>query len=131
MVTKQVSVRNKTKKILVIEDDPVSIAIVVQVVEKVGFMAIRASDGLKGLHVLMDNPDIVAVITDIKMPNMDGRQFIQIVRGKEPLRAIPIIIISAIASEENLRDILTLGASWYIPKPVKVKALRETLAMLF
>ena len=73
------------------------------------------------------------VITDIKMPGMDGLEVLQRIKQKQP--QIPVIMITAYGGVESYLEAMNLGAFEYINKPVKIdelklilkKVLRETV----
>ena len=65
------------------------------------------------------------VLTDIRMPNMDGLEFVRQVRTEMDNKHLPIIIISTKGSEEDIETGMNLGASGYLSKPISMIKLRE------
>lgn len=65
------------------------------------------------------------VLTDIRMPNMDGLEFVRRVRNDLNRKDLPIIIISTKGAEEDIELGLSLGASGYLSKPISMVKLRE------
>lgn len=65
------------------------------------------------------------VLTDIRMPRMDGLEFIRKVRCEMNERALPIIIISTKGTEQDVELGMSLGASGYLAKPISMPRLRE------
>jgi two-component system chemotaxis response regulator CheY len=84
----------------------------------------EASDGEEALEkVRSGNFDLV--LTDIRMPRMDGLEFIRSVRSELNDQALPIIIITTKGAEEDVQLGMNLGASGYLSKPVSMTQLRE------
>ena len=73
----------------------------------------------------MDNQDIDLLITDFSMPEMDGRRLIQRIRNSSNLKQIPIIIVSGVVGPKEIADVLEAGATAFLPKPLKVKDIKE------
>jgi len=65
------------------------------------------------------------VLTDIRMPNMDGLEFVRQVRTEMDNKHLPIIIISTKGSEEDIETGMNVGASGYLSKPISMIKLRE------
>jgi two-component system chemotaxis response regulator CheY len=70
------------------------------------------------------------VLTDIRMPRMDGLEFVRRVRNDLDRKDLPIIIISTKGAEEDIELGLSLGASGYLSKPISMVKLRELVTGL-
>ena len=119
------------RKVLIAEDDVVSRRILVSCVRKMGDFPIEASNGKRAWGVLSDNQDIDLLITDMMMPDMSGEELITIVRGTERLLSLPIILVSGVVGPKEIAHLLKLGASRFIPKPIKVSDLEQAIEALF
>jgi YesN/AraC family two-component response regulator len=87
----------------------------------------EAGNGIEALHRLKTcQPDLL--ITDIKMPVMDGIELMQSVRSLYP--QIKLIILSGYAEFETARQAISLGVSAYILKPVKDSSLSDVLTQV-
>jgi two-component system chemotaxis response regulator CheY len=82
----------------------------------------EASDGKEALDKVRSGR-FDLVLTDIRMPGMDGLEFIRTVRSE--LNALPIIIISTKGADEDVQLGMSLGASGYLSKPVSMARLKE------
>lgn len=63
----------------------------------------------------LETPDII--ITDLEMPVADGAFVVRTLRGKPELAKLPILVFSSLASEENERKVLSIGANMFVGKP--------------
>lgn len=112
-------------RILIVEDDPVSRLLIERVVTVMGNSVIRASGGRLAWGIVKDNPDIDLIITDISMPDLDGREFVRLVRADKKIAHIPIIMISGVISLHEISHALELGASRFMAKPIKAEELKQ------
>ena len=102
------------RRILVVDDRETNRDLLRQVLESAGFAVTEAANGREALQrVVDDRPD--AVLMDVVMPVMDGREAIRFIRSRDP--RLPIIAISASVFGEDAREILGLGANSFIRKP--------------
>ena len=108
------------KKILVIDDDPIFVKLVEQVLTRKGYEVLKASNGQEGLRLLFAHkPDLV--LLDMVMTGMDGWQTCSRIRD---ISDIPIIILSGQRkSEEDVVRGLDYGADDYLVKPVRTQEL--------
>ena len=84
----------------------------------------EASDGAEALDKVRSG-SFDLVLTDIRMPGMDGLEFIRKVRSELKDLELPIIIVSTKGADEDVRLGMNLGASGYLSKPVSMARLRE------
>lgn len=88
------------------------------------YSLIRAHDGEEAISLfLQHSPD--AILMDLRMPCIDGYQATEAIRQMSS--SIPIIAVTAYASEEDRRKVLAHGFSGYLPKPLKRGDLLDTL----
>lgn len=114
-------------RVLILEDDQDIIDLVRSVLEP-DFECFSATNGEAGLDaVIHGEPDLV--VCDIMMPVMDGREFLRRLRLVPGLERIPVIILSALSSRENIRDGYASGALLYVPKPIEPKRFRRNIEM--
>jgi DNA-binding response OmpR family regulator len=114
------------KKILIVDDAKHLADALSEVLMMEGFEVKVVYDGQQAL-ALIDNFEPELLITDLRMPKIDGLDLIQAVRNHVRLNNIPIVIISASASEGTREHALKLGANLFVTKPfddaLLVKAL--------
>lgn len=124
------SASTDSKLILIAEDDLVTMKLLSNVVQSMGFVPIKCSNGKRAWETLSDNPEICLLFTDICMPELDGRDLIRMVRGNSKFDNLPIIISSGVVTLEEVHDLLSLGASRFMGKPVDVAELKIYLSAL-
>jgi len=105
------------KKVILVADDSPSIRkFISYALLSNGYEIIPVSDGMEALEK-MTNQNINLVITDLNMPNIDGFELINTIRGNEIYRDIPIIILSSLTSNDDIERGLYCGANSYLIKP--------------
>jgi len=110
------------EKILIIEDDNKIQSILRFSLQKAGFSTTSAINGFEGLAAIeIDLPDLI--ITDIMMPELDGHSFIDALKNRDETKNIPIIILSAKDSVNDILAGLESGARFYLTKPFKLNEL--------
>lgn len=105
--------------ILIIDDSDKVREQIIQTLESVSFCDsyLQARDGLEGFKILIENPTIDLILCDLEMPRMDGFKFITMVRSRDDLKNIPVIILTARETRELKVKGLEQGASDYVTKP--------------
>lgn len=103
-------------RVLVVDDDP-AVRLVCSInLELEGFDVLEASDGRSGLaQARSARPDLV--LTDVKMPGLDGFQLTEALRRDERTRRVPVIFLSGEPTADNRSRALALGARAYLEKP--------------
>jgi two-component system alkaline phosphatase synthesis response regulator PhoP len=116
-------VENSRYTVLVVDDDPDLLQLLTDGLELLGnFTVISAADGVQGLERFFEiRPD--CMIIDIKMPGLDGYQLVRALRGDPESASTPLIILSALAQEQQQFAGLALGADDYLIKLVDIRAV--------
>lgn len=96
-----------------------------RVMSTLGYCAILCSDGRRALNVLEDNPDVRLLITDVSMEHMSGRALVEAVRAQDAFQRLPIIITSGLVRVPEITDLLEVGVTCYLGKPVAVDELQS------
>lgn len=109
-------------RILVIEDEPDIQTLLRYNLEKEGHQVMVAGSGEAGLHELRRQP-YELVLLDLMLPDRDGLEICKLMRAKEPLSNIPIIMVTAKGDESDVVIGLGLGADDYVTKPFRIKEL--------
>jgi PAS domain S-box-containing protein len=116
------------KKILVVDNHPVVLKFMSQLLEKAGHQVWVAEDGLSALEILKTfTPDVIFI--DLIMPHIGGEKLCQIIRKIPALKKAHLIILSAIAAEQEI-DYTSFGADACIAKGSLDKMAKHVLAAL-
>ena len=117
----------RNTSILVAEDDPVNMLLISEVLTKMGFSVIKATDGKQVLEQLGSHSPAM-ILMDVNMPEMDGLEATQIIRTlPQPQGNIPIVALTAAAMSEDRERCLLAGMNSFITKPFKLQELEEAL----
>ncbi|TWI38135.1 response regulator [Paracoccus sulfuroxidans] len=118
-----------TLTVLAVDDSRTMRDMIRLTLSAVGMSVVVAEDGVHGLETLdASTPDII--ISDINMPRLDGFGFIEAVRQKEHLRAIPILVLTTESAPELKMRARNAGATGWIVKPFDPQKLVKTVQMV-
>ncbi len=116
-------------RILVIDDEPVFLDKLANRLSRRGFEVQAASNGQAGLKVFLNSPaDFDVILTDIRMPSMDGIELLKKVRDED--YHTPVIIMSGYDDVKKSIEALRLGAFDYLTKPLRLEQLYSSLSKL-
>jgi DNA-binding response OmpR family regulator len=113
--------------ILLVDDDlDLLPSLVATLTDLSDFHVLSAENGQRGLEmVFAHRPDCVVV--DVKMPELNGYQFVQAMRGDPETASIPLVILSALVQEHDKYTGLITGVDYYLTKPVEPEELINTI----
>jgi DNA-binding response OmpR family regulator len=114
-------------KILVADDDPDILELVQTFLEMAGHDVVGAADGLSAYEALSSGTFEVSVLDNL-MPGMTGPEVVAACQTLEPRPVL--VLLSALASRQDIRDGYRAGADDYISKPFARQELVERIAML-
>ena len=112
---------------MVVDDDVRNIFALSSVLERRGMSVLTASTGREAIDKLDTTPDVAIVLMDIMMPEMDGYETMEVIRGNPAFRRLPIIALTAKAMKGDREKCLEAGASDYLAKPVNTEQLLSSL----
>jgi len=104
------------KTILVVDDEPEILTVLEIMLSDLGYKVISAAGGESALSMLRNGESVDLIITDYRMPVMDGAEFITELRKFSP--TMPVIMITASGGVELFIKALSLGVFEYINKPI-------------
>ena len=114
-------------KLLLVEDDEFSRDMLARRLERHGFEMVVAADGREGLQVArQQRPDLI--IMDLDMPVMDGHTAIRALQNDPRTFKVPIIVLTAHSSPQDVLAALTSGCSYFETKPIVLKRLLDRIA---
>jgi PAS domain S-box-containing protein len=113
--------------IMVVEDDPINMMLINEVLTKMGFSVIRANNGKKALEILPD-VDPALIFMDVNMPEMDGYATTRLIRKMpEPWCSLPVIALTADAMVGDKERCLEAGMDDYVSKPFRIEEIESVL----
>jgi two-component system chemotaxis response regulator CheY len=118
-------------RILIVDDHATMRKIVKNLLKQINFTnAEEADDGTTALEKLKKE-DFDFVITDYNMPQMNGMALLKAIREDEKLKKLPVLMITAEASKENILHAAHLGVNDYVVKPFNAEILKSKIDKIF
>ncbi len=108
--------------VLIVDDSQTVRQQVAATLRPAGFTVCEAGDGLQGIEKI-EAGGIDCVICDVNMPNMNGIEMVQKVKGEERFRSLPIVMLTTEGAMELIQQAKKAGASGWIVKPFKPEML--------
>jgi two-component system chemotaxis sensor kinase CheA len=106
----------QTAKLLVVDDSAFFRDQVMRLLESAGYAVVAAEDGAAAWSALEAHRDIALVVTDVEMPVMDGLALTRRIRGDARWAGLPILMLTSLAEEEDIRKGREAGATAYAIK---------------
>ncbi len=110
-----------TARILIVDDETIARENLGYVLRKEGFETVCVDSGMKALQEL-EKSDFDLVMTDLRMPGMDGMEVVEQTREKYP--ATEIIVVTGYATVTTAVEAMQKGAFYYLPKPYQIDEVR-------
>ncbi len=108
------------KTIMVVEDHPTNMKLVVDLLKLKGFNVLQAPDGTTALQILEDDrPDLI--LLDINLPRMSGVDLFKKIRENRSFDSVIILALTALAMKEDQESIIDAGFDGYIAKPIDTR----------
>jgi DNA-binding response OmpR family regulator len=112
-----------SKKVVIVEDDPVTLSLLKKAISEPGIEVLTAQDGATGLALIQGmKPDLV--ISDMLISKIHGIELCKKIKEDVTLKDIPVILMSAVYKDYRFKyDIESSGADFFIEKPIDMKNL--------
>ena len=121
--------KTKVKKVLVVDDDPVVIRLVKELLKTQGYVVETAKDGIDAMvMVKKEIPDLI--VLDIMMPELNGYDVLRTLKFTDEFKEIPVLLLTAREQELDKRIGEMMGIE-YIQKPVNREAFLEKIDKIF
>ncbi len=113
--------------ILVVDDDPNVLKLVQTMLNRAGMDAVVAENAMKAAQILKNGPLPALMILDMMLPDVSGLEFLRQLRAKSLFDNLPVLILSALADPQQIREGLAAGADRYLTKPYLANNLVSTV----
>ena len=119
-----------SRRVLVADDDRMTRLLMRMLLEKDGFTVLEAENGAVGMETLRrERPDLM--IVDLQMPDMDGFQVLDMIRGDKQLASIPVLVLTSESGSEVETKVLEMGADDYLVKPFEPEVMISRIRAAF
>ena len=116
------------RRILVVEDNPLNLKLVRDVLEFAGYLVTAAQSGEEGLRAASaETPDLV--LMDLQLPGIDGVETLQRLRRDTLAATVPVVAVTAFAMAEDRQRASLAGFDGYLEKPISVRDLPRQIEM--
>lgn len=114
-------------KVLIVDDDPALQKLVTVLLNRAGMDTVSAMNATEAAQILRQKPLPHIVILDLMLPEISGIDFLKQMRQKKVFDDLPVIILSALADPDQIREGLDSGADRYLTKPYLANNLVRTV----
>lgn len=110
------------KRVLIIDDEALIVDLVMSILEKAGYLVLRAYDGKNGFAMAEQHiPDLI--ISDVVMPEMSGLELLNKLKSTPALSQIPTILLTQKDDFDSVNRAFELGVTMFLPKPFDSREL--------
>lgn len=114
-------------RILIIEDNPANMKLVVFLLEKQGYEVLQAVDAEEGIRIAQQQLPAL-ILMDVQLPGMDGLTATRLLKADMVTRHIKIVALTAFAMRGDRAKIEAAGCDGYLPKPIRYKEFLNVVA---
>ncbi len=114
-----------SEKILIVEDNPLNMKLMSDILESQGYSVVKAEDGEEAL-LIIEQEDLDLILLDLQLPKKSGYQVL-----KEMQKNIPTMVVSACCMEEEISKAKTKGCLEFITKPINVAEFLSKINSFF
>ncbi len=127
-LTEKVSKR-RDNTILIVDDEDIVVATLTELLTEIGYRVVSVSNGKRAVDVFSADPDgFDAVMLDLSMPEMDGKECFIRLREIDP--GVKAILVTGFSKDGRVQELLDLGVKGFLQKPFRLKELAAVLADL-
>lgn len=124
-------VQTSAIKVMVVDDQASMRAMVRRSLQDLGFKDVRDRAGASEALIAIRSDRVHLIISDYNMPDMDGLQFLEAVRGDPVINKTVFIMLTGSADRSVVEKAATLGVNNYVVKPFAPAALKEKIERVF
>jgi two-component system, cell cycle response regulator DivK len=114
-------------RILVVEDNPLNLELMRDILVAEGYEVLEANDGAAGVEIaVLEHPDLI--LMDLQLPGMDGLEATRRLREHPAFATMPIIAVTAHAMRGDDERAMAAGCTGFITKPIRVREFASAVA---
>jgi two-component system chemotaxis response regulator CheY len=117
------------KNILVVDDSPLMLTMLRDMLAALGYVATVAKSGHEGCQ-LLETHRYNLIVTDLNMPGMDGVAFIKRVREIPDGKHVPIVVMTGENDKNRIAEVKSVGISAFLEKPFKGSQLKTIIEVI-
>ncbi len=118
------------KTILAVDDDPDILALEQKILKREGYEVLTASNGAKAISLIKTGRKIDLILLDVMMPNINGFEVSEWVRGSENEKRIPVVFVTAKDDAQSMKEGFQAGGTVYLTKPFTTTQLAKVVSSL-
>jgi two-component system, cell cycle response regulator DivK len=115
------------KKLLVVEDDPIIMNLIVILLEREGYSVMQAGSAEEGLALASEHSPSL-ILMDVALPGMDGLEATRLLKAGEATRKIPVVALTAQAMKQDAERAERAGCDGFIAKPLSTRSFLSEVA---
>jgi two-component system chemotaxis response regulator CheY len=125
--------KESKETIVIAEDSLPNQKILQHLLLKLGYEVIACNNGQEAWNRLShpNTKNVVAILSDMMMPELDGMSLLKKVRTSEAYKSLPFVLVTAVADKDNIKNARDLQVNGYILKPVTFQRITAKLKELF
>jgi len=108
------------KQLLVVEDDPTIMSLIVILLERAGYEVTQARSAEEGLRFAAEKPPNL-ILMDIALPGMDGLEATRLLKSREGTAGVPVVALTAQAMKQDVERASLAGCDGVIVKPLSTR----------
>lgn len=116
--------------LLIVDDEPEYLAELVEALAFEGIESVSVRSAAAAIAAVASDPEVSMVLTDLRMPDMDGVELIESLKKAFPQRNLAFVVMTGHAAEADMERALKAGARRCFPKPLAFDELRRALLEL-
>ncbi len=118
---------DQSYRVLIIDDDEISLHLLRHHVEKIGLLAMTALNGEEALSLLEESSQIDLILLDLAMPVMNGYEVCRAIRSNPEMADLPVIAVTARLAPESHALAIKAGVDDFIAKPMNIPQFRQVI----
>lgn len=122
--------KNIKRTILVVDDDPEMTHLIEEILAQSGYTVISTHDGLSAIE-RTKKERIDLILMDIRMPFFSGFWFCDAFKNRPQTKSIPIIFVSSLSSDDDVKKAFQMGGAGYLKKPFRAQELLAAVEKVF